>query len=120
MTNNILKNKMSLGKKFENVMKYLLNGGEFKLDGRVYVWLDNHITHEEVQEDGTVEYFGIDGLAMKMTKINSVTKEETPHYVGMGDMTLTSFIKMLDIIDEETWVGVTASNALRSMIPDRG
>lgn len=119
MTNNILKNKMCLGKKFENVMKYLLSGGELKLEGRVYVWLDNHITREEVQEDGTVEYFGIDGLAMKMIKINSVTKEETPYYVGMDDMTLTSFIKMLDIIDEETWFGITASNALISMIPER-
>ena len=117
---NTIGNRMSVTKKLENLYKYMSRGGEVEIDGYTYVWLDNHITEEVELEDGTKEYYGIDGLAMKMIRMDSQTKEETPYYIGMGDLTLNQLVIIINKIDEETWLGITASNALVSMIPDRG
>ena len=119
MENNTLKSRLTEGKKVSLVLDYLKNGSEMKVGGRTYVWLDNYVVREEVQEDGTVESFGIDGLALKALSYDTATGETTPHYIGQQDMTLVDFLQLVDELEEEDWVGITASNALHKMIPDR-
>ena len=119
MDNMGISHKIPMERKLAIVKEYLVNGGEVTIEGRTYVWLDNYVTREEVNRDGSIEYMGIDGLAIKAERYNSGTGETKPHYLGMTDMPLGWYQELVNHITEEDWVGMTASNALVSMIPDR-
>lgn len=114
MTNEpvLLKDRMSLGNKFRIFIDYLQGGGELEIDNRIWVWLDSHITREEMDDNGRMQYFGIDGLANKCIKIAG---EETDHYLGQNDLPFHYIVELLDKITEQDWLGMTASLALRSM-----
>ncbi|MGX1195870.1 hypothetical protein [Metabacillus sp. SLBN-84] len=110
-----LTNSLSIGRKIGMLIEHLQRGGEVEIDGYTYVWLNNHITRTTTDEKGETHYFGIDGLAIKMTKICGSTGEESPYYVGQVDLSIQSFINMTERIKEIDWLGMCAGNALQSM-----
>lgn len=115
MIQQTLTEKMSIGRKIGLLIDHLQAGGEITINGYTYVWLDNHITRTTTNAKGEPEYWGIDGLAVKGVSINSLTGEETPHYMGRGDMSIQSFINLAGKVTEEDLLGICASNALKSM-----
>lgn len=114
-----LKNNLSTGRKMDLFISHLKNGGEINVNGNTYVWLDNHVTKEVKNDDGTTDYFGINGLAIKTTSYDTITKVTSPWFFSQNDLTLLSFIDILDSIGELEWFSITATSALQSMIPDR-
>lgn len=109
-----LTDTMSLGRKMGLLIDHLQAGGEVKIDGYTWVWLDNHVTHTTTDEQGETVYWGIDGLAIQSMRISD-TEEESPHYMGQGDMPLQAFVKMVGKVTEEDLLGMCASSALRGM-----
>ncbi|AEW47122.1 hypothetical protein BCP78_0115 [Bacillus phage BCP78] len=81
------------------VLDFLHRGGELKVEGATYVWLNNM----KVRETETHEYF-IDGLARKLTSLDLETKKEEPYYIGCRDMELTYFFKVINDIPAMTYV----------------
>lgn len=106
---------MSIGRKMNLLIDYLQAGGEIEIEGRTYVWLDNYVTHTTTNDNGELEYWGIDGLAIKGVKIDGSTGKESPHYMGQGGMPFQTFIHLIESVTEEDWVGIGASVALRSL-----
>jgi hypothetical protein len=77
------------------VVKYLMDGGEMKVEGQTFVWLHNHVT-------GTVngEEVGIDGLALKGEQFETHQDflegiNGKPHYLGQQAMPLNYFIDLI-------------------------
>lgn len=114
-----LKNKLSLGRKMDLFINHLQNGGQIDVNGNVYVWLDNHVTKEVKNDDGTTDCFGIHGLAIKTTSYDTITKVTSPWFFSQNDLTLLSFIDILESISELEWFSITSTKALQSMIPNR-
>lgn len=112
-TQRTLKDTMSIGRKIGLLLDYLQNGGEVTVNGRVWVWCDNVVTHETTDRKGNPQYWGIDGLAIKGVRISG--NEEKPHYMGQNDIPFASFIALVEELSEEDWLGICASNALQSM-----
>lgn len=115
MTQPTLNEKMPIGRKIGLLIDHLQAGNEVKVNGRTYVWLDNHITRTTTDENGNPQHWGIDGLAIKGIQINSQTKEEKPHYMGQSDMPIHAFIQLVENVKEEDWVGMLGGIALKSM-----
>jgi len=105
---------MTLGRKIGLLIDHLQAGGEVKIDGYTWVWLDNYVTRTTTNENDETTYWGIDGLAIKSMRISD-TEEESPHYMGQGDMSIQAFTKMVGKVTEEDWLDMCASSALRGM-----
>lgn len=116
---HFLQTSIPTARKVDLFTRYLKKGGEVKVDGRTWVWLDNHITDEVTLADGTIQYYGIDGLAIKSTCYDTVTKETTPYYMGQSDISLAMMTEIVNGVSEVDWVGITGSLALQSMIRKR-
>lgn len=117
---NMLCDSMTIGRKIGLLLDYLQDGGEVEIDGRTWVWLDNYVTREEVDEYCEIQRFGIDGLAIKGVSIDTKTNTETPHYLGQTDIPLHAFINLVEQVKEKDWVGMSARTALKSMNKKRG
>lgn len=115
LTQNTLVEKMSTQRKLELFFTHLKSGNELVIGGRTYVWLDNHITREEMNDQGQMLYFGIDGLALKCESFDTVTSEESIRYIGQGDLPLHYLESLVDELSEEQLLGITAGIALRGM-----
>lgn len=115
MTTPSLTEKMTIGRKIGLLIDHLQTGGEVDIDGRTYVWLDNHITNITTDDNGDTQYWGIDGLAIQGVKIDGSTGAKEPHYMGQGDIPLQAFIQLVENVSEQEWLGIGASNALKSM-----
>jgi hypothetical protein len=114
-----LTDTMAIGRKIGLVLDHLQAGGEVEVEGYTWVWLDNHITRTFIDDDGETQHWGINGLATKGVQIDSATKEEKPHYMGQGGLTLGAFIDIVGKIKEEDLLGICASSALRGMNKER-
>lgn len=90
-----------------------MSGMEVKLDGRIYVWLENYPT----QVIGGEQY-GIDGLAIKGESFKAGQPIEEGkgevHYMG-SDMSLTRFIKSCEAMPERDAFDLAADLAMRNM-----
>lgn len=111
----VLTDTMSFGRKIAAFFTFLQAGQELEIDGRTYVWLDNHITSERVNSDGETEYMGIDGLALKGTSTNSGTGVSKPHYMGQNDMPFSHLRDIIENLTEEQLFQMTAGIALLGM-----
>lgn len=114
-----LTDTMSIGRKIGLLIDHLQAGGEVKVDGYTWVWLDNHILRTATDENGEPEHWGIHGLAIKSVRISGRTGEESPFYMGQGDMQLQAFLRIVGKVTEEDWLGMCASSALRGMNKQR-
>lgn len=88
------------------VMEYLQRGGELRIDGQVFVWLDDQV----VKETDTHTYH-IDGLARKLKQYSSSEKWEDPnagadYFMGCGDMAIEHFFKMINDIPSTEMVRI--------------
>ena len=115
MTRISLSEKMTTGRKMGLLLDYLQNGGEVEVDGRTWVWLDNHITRTSTDENGEEQYWGINGLAIKGTSYNTITKEEKPTYIGQNDISFEALSEIVENVSEADWLGICAGNALKSL-----
>lgn len=104
----------TLGTCIQILTDALQAGYEHTHDGITYVWLDHHITREEMNDQGEMQYWGIDGLAMKMTKVNGSTGEESPHYMGVHHPE-AQLHRMAEAASNEDLFAMAAGNALRGM-----
>jgi hypothetical protein len=115
-----LTDTMFIGRKIGLLIDHLQTGGEVQIDGRTWVWLDNHITRTTTDENGEKQDWGIDGLAIKGMSINGSTGEEKPHYMGQGSIPIQAFVQLVERLSEEDWLGICAGNALKSLNKKRG
>lgn len=116
-----LQNTMTLGRKIGLFLDYLQNGNEIESLGYTWVWLDDYVTRTEMDDQGNERCFGIDGLAIKMTRYHPTDPNGAtePHYIGKTDIPLTEIIHIIDHIKEVDWLGMCGSMALQGMTKKR-
>lgn len=113
-----LKENFSTAKKIQIFIEALEAGHEHLVDGLPLVWLDHHITRTEMDDRGEERHYGIHGFAWRYTKIDGGTGEETPHYIGAGDLTLDYLYTIVEGLDERDLFDMTSRIALFKMNED--
>lgn len=89
-------NMMTNEKKMALTIQYLKAGGEIDINGKTFVWLDNHV----IEETETALHV-IDGLAIKGRSYNGLKDEVgTVCYLGQSNIPLHQFIQLIDAITD--------------------
>lgn len=106
---------MDIEHRISTFLKYVMAGGEVEIQGRTYVWLNNHV----IRSTEDAQYV-IDGLAIKGTSYNGALDSEggvtygkgEVTYLGQSDMPLRSFINLVYSIKDTVFEEMLVNNAL--------
>jgi hypothetical protein len=78
------------------VLDYMQRGGKLYMDGRTWVWLDNHVVRETDTETWVIDGLAIEGRSYKVNEDWNDPTQGKPHFLGQRDLTLHTFIQMVE------------------------
>ena len=80
------------------ILEYLQKGGKAHIDGRVYVWLDNHVVRETETEQWVIDGLATEGRMYSPGEDYEDPLAGRPHYMGCRDMTIEYFFSLIDSV----------------------
>lgn len=118
---NVLVNKMTLGRKVDALETYLKHSERtVTVDGITYGWVERLITDDYADAKGERVTLGLDGLVLVMRRYGG-DRDGEPYYVGTGTPSEQAALltRLASSLTEEQLLDITSANALRSMAKRR-